>query len=430
MVKFLLICLTLWSTLCGGEVFFILTSDLHGSLKKFSYLAPVIRRYPTAVKADAGDLFQGDYLSDKSFGIPMLKALDHLGYDLVVLGNHDLEYPLEVMKNWSRNFSGKILAGQWKLPGLELPGIAIVERNGYKLGILALGDVGLRKRVNLIPGLIYSDEIEVLRNGIEKLKKAKCDAFILVCHIGVGNFGILNKIVREVPEIDVIAGAHSHNADAGRRIGRALAVQAGSHGESAVLLRLNFADNGNLQYIRSELLLPERSVDPEISALHGELKNQFSGKFSPVLGKFSDAAQFGVITAEIIRRAAGTDAAFFRFPAEKYPRVLNEENLFNLLPYGNRIVVITADGELIRKFINRRRHRSKRFFRAGDFSKTGKMTIAVSDHFFLKEKDLHGFEVHGSNKFERIEIIKALKNGEYREIIPEKVEKSPSGTKL
>ena len=430
MVKFLLICLTLWSTLCGGEVFFILTSDLHGSLKKFSRLAPVIRRYPDAVKADAGDLFQGDYLVDKSSGIPMLNALDSLGYDLIVLGNHDLEYPLEVMKNWSRNFSGKILAGQWKLQGLDLPGIAIVERNGYKLGIIALGDVGLRKRTAFMPGLSYSDEAEVVRNAVEALKKEKCDSFILVCHIGVGNFGILNKIVREVPEIDVIAGAHSHRADAGRRIGRALAVQAGSHGESAVLLRLNFADDGKLQYVRSELLFPEKSTDPAISALYQNLKNQFSEKMPPELGNFSGAEQFGMIAAEIIRRTTGTDGAFFRFPIERFPGVLNEENLFYLLPYGNRIIRVTADGELIRKFINRRRHKSRRFFRAGDFSKSGKITLAVSDHFFLNEKELHGFEVDGSDKFERIEIIKALKSGEYREIIPEKVEKSPSGTKL
>ena len=430
MVKFLLICLTLWSSLCGGEVLFILTSDLHGGLKKFSHLAPVIRRYPSAVKADAGDIFQGDYFVDKSSGLPMLKALDSLGYDLIVPGNHDLEYPLETMQNWSRNFSGKILAGQWHLKGLDLPGMAVVARDGYKLGIIALGDVGIKKRIAFLPGLSYSDEVEIVRNAVEVLKKEQCHAFILLCHIGVGNFGILNKIVREIPEIDLIAGAHSHRADVGRRIGRALAVQAGAHGECAVLLRFNFAENGRLQYIRSELLYPEKSADPEIYALYRDLQKKFSETSFLELGKFSGADEFGMVAAEIIRKAAATDGAFFRFPSERFPKLLSEEKLFYLLPYGNRIIKITADGDLIHKFIGRRRHKSKRFFKAGNFSKKGKITVAVSDYFFLKEKDLHEFEVEGIGKFERIEIIKALKSGEYREFLAEKVEKSPSGTKL
>ena len=425
MVKFLIICLPLWSFLCGGEVAFILTSDLHGELERFAYLAPVIRKYPQAVKIDAGDLFQGNYHVNKSKGIPVWKALNILGYEAAVLGNHDFEYPLETMQLWQRTFSGTLMGGQWKLKNFELPCKMTVERSGYRIGIIALGDVGLKKCTLFRQDLSYSDEITTVREAIESLKKEKCHAFILVAHISSGNFGVLNRIIRDAPEIDVIAGAHSHRSEPGRRIGRALVVQADPYGKSAVLFKLNFDDGGNLSFVRSELLMPSNTPDMEILKLCGSNEDT-----SDKLAKFADSAEFGAVCAEILRRAAGADAAFFRFNTDKFPVSLTDKALFSLLPFGNRIVRITAGRAEIRKFLKKRRRKNKAFFRAGNFDGNGTVTIAVSDHFFLSEKDLHSFSAVGTGKFERDEIVKALKNGEYRKIICEKVEKSSSGTTL
>ena len=100
------------------------------------------------------------------------------------------------------------------------------------------------------------------------------------------------------------------------------------------------------------------------------------------------------------------------------------------MPFGNRIVKITAEREDFRKFIKKRRRKNKAFFQVGNFNGDGKITVAVSDHFFLSEKDLHLFKVSEIGRFERDEILKALKNDEYRKIIREKVEKSSSGTTL
>jgi 2',3'-cyclic-nucleotide 2'-phosphodiesterase (5'-nucleotidase family) len=425
MVKFLIICLPLWSFLYGGEVFFVLTSDLHGNLEHFAYLAPVIRRYPQAVKIDAGDMFQGSFHVNKADGLPVLKALDILGYELAVLGNHDLEYPLETMQLWQRSFSGTLMGGQWKLKNLSLPNRLIVERNGYKIGIISLGDVGTEKRTVYWHDLSYCDETATVRSAVDALKKERCQAFILVAHISGGNFGTLNSIVRDVPEIDVIAYAHSHRSVLGKRTGRALVVQADSHGKSAILFKLNFDKDGKLSFVRSEKLLPAEFPDVEIMKLVVGNENNF-----PKLTEFAEAAEFGAVSAEILRRAAGAEAAFFRFPQESFPAHLTEKTLFELLPFGNRIVKITAEREALRKFIKKRRRKNKKFFSVGNFSGNGKITVAVSDHFFLSEKDLQLFQAREVGKFERDEILKALKNGEYRKIMHEKVEKSPSGTTL
>ena len=125
-----------------------------------------------------------------------------------------------------------------------------------------------------------------------------------------------------------------------------------------------------------------------------------------------------MMAAEAIRRAAGSDAAFFRFGSANFSSRMTPFTLFNLLPFGNRIVKFTADKEAVLKFINRRRRKKRAFYRAGDFS-GDKLTIAVSDYFFLQEKELHRFEAGEIGIFERDVILNVLKSGEYREFMPE-----------
>ena len=418
MVKLCILYLWLWGSLCGAEVFFIATSDLHGRVDRLAFLAPVLRNYPDAVKVDAGDLFQGNYAVNESGGFPVIDALNSLEFDLIVLGNHDFEYPLNTMKGWQSRFSGTILGGQWHYRGLELPGFAVVERSGFRIGVIALGDVGMKKRTVFIPDLSCIDEAAAVRNAVEELKKQKCDAFILLCHISVANFGTLNKVVREVPEIDAVVGAHSHKAASGNMINRTLAVQPEAYAGSAVLLRLNFDSEKKLRFIRSEQLRPGNEEDPAISAIARNAEKKYAVSGQEVLAEFLDIDHFGMMAAEAIRRAAGSDAAFFRFHSKNFSCRMTEMGLFDLLPFGNRIVKITADKEAVLKFINRRRRKKNAFYRVGNFSKD-KLSIAVSDYFFLQEKDLHRFEAREIGIFERDVIRNALKSGEYREFMPE-----------
>lgn len=429
MVKICFLCLWLWGSLCGSEVFFIATSDLHGRLDRLAFLAPVLRNYPDAVKVDAGDLFQGNYIVNESGGLAVIDALNSLKFDLIILGNHDFEYPLHVMKSWQSRFAGKILAGQWKYRGFDLSGSAVIERRGFRIGVIALGDVGMKKRVAFIPELSYSDEAVVVRHAVNELKKQRCDVFILVCHISVSNFRTLNKVIRAVPEIDAVIGAHSHKAASGNMINQTLAVQPEAYAGSAVLLRLNFDENKRLRFIRAEQLRPGGRKDPEISAVLDDAEKRCTAYGEEVLAEFSDIDHFGIVAAEAIRRAAGCDGAFFRFHPKKFTGRLTGKELFRMMPFGNRIIKISAEKDAVLKFINRKRRGKRKFYRVGDFSKN-KLSIAVSDHFFLQEEELHRFKGCETGSFERDLIHDMLKNGEYREFMPKQVEKSSSGTKL
>lgn len=407
MIKTFLLSLALWSSLCGAEVFFIVTADLHGNLDKFSRLAPAIRAYPEAVKADAGDLFQGNYAVNEAQGIPVLDALNMLGYEIIVLGNHDLEYPLRVMQRWQAHFSGKILGGQWGLRGLKLPGFTVVERHGIRIGVIALGDVGLKKRTPFWQDLSYHDEVKTVRVAVDELKKFHCHAMVLIAHAGVGNFGLFNRLLRDVPEIDAVIGAHSHKSVPGRRIRGKLAVQPDSHSESAVLLRMTFDREKKLKFIRSELLRPADERDEAVMALKNSAEAQSMARGSELLGKVESMEKFGTFAARSIRQAVGADVAFFRCEGADFTGELTRKKLYEKLPFGNRIVKVAIDREALMRFIKKRRRKNKKFFISGSPDKE-RVILAVSDFFWLKESDLHHWKSCVSGKFERDVIIEAL----------------------
>jgi len=263
----LIVSLALWSIMLhGGGVTFIITADLHGSLDEFAKLAPEIRRYPEAVKIDLGDIVQGNFAAVYGEGFPVIECFNTLDYEIFVPGNHDLEFPETTLKQWQKFFRGKMLGSQWELGNFQMPGSAVVERDGYRIGIVAIGAVGLKRYAGFWQKLKYHDIAVAVRNEINGLKRQSCDAFLLVGHVGAENFGVLFELIRDNPEINAVIGSHSHREVPCGRIGKVIAVQPAPHGGSAVKLELIFGKERRLQYIRTTMLYPQQFAVKEIMA--------------------------------------------------------------------------------------------------------------------------------------------------------------------
>ena len=106
--KVFIICsaLLIFNAAAAEKISIIATADLHGRLREFAKLAAVIRRYPDAVKIDAGDLTQGDAVCDLLPHGAMAEALNSLKYDIFVPGNHDFEWGVKNTVLFAKKFSG------------------------------------------------------------------------------------------------------------------------------------------------------------------------------------------------------------------------------------------------------------------------------------------------------------------------------------
>ena len=404
----IILTLLLWiGPVHGSEVTFVITADLHGKLTDMARLAPVIAGYPEAVKVDLGDFAQGNYEVIRHHALPVIDLFNHLGYDLLIPGNHDLEHPPEILHQWQKVFKGKILTGQWKLGNFATGAYTVIERRNYRIGVIALGETGLKKRLRFWPELLFQDEVETVLRSLRELRH-KCDAIVLFCHISPSNYPAISRILKAAPEIDAVAGAHSHRELPGGIIRNVLTVQPGSHGQSAVVMKLNFdRHRKKLKYIRSFIVRAGERSDPAVEALCRRWQNKVSSGEIPGKINFSSAGEFGEFAAGVIRQKAGTQMAIVAFDPQKFDGTVDSRKLFDLFPYGNRIATVEVDQKTVKKLL-RRRKRSEKFFVSGTL--TGqKVTLAVSDYLLLREKILQEFPGRISSLFERQVISEALK---------------------
>jgi 5'-nucleotidase / UDP-sugar diphosphatase len=183
---------------------------------------------------------------------PELNLMQLIGYDGIVIGNHEFDYGPDQLAQYLRsagyphaNEYSPILGTNIHPPdnhplsesGINRTSITELE-NGLKVGIFGLiGKDSVDKTVSPEP-VEFSSPAETARDAVRKLREAGADLIISVNHSGVYEDRIL---AREVPEIDVIVGGHSHTPlHEPVTEGKTVIVQAGSYLEYLGMLELSW----------------------------------------------------------------------------------------------------------------------------------------------------------------------------------------------
>ncbi len=202
---------------------------------------------------DAGDAFQGTYVSNSNRGQAVIEVLNVAGVDALALGNHEFDWGLDVLGARIKQAQFPFLAANLEaepghkletlLPGLLPYTVVDVEDapggplSGGPLsgGPLSAGILGLTYhdltsivRASAIEGLRSLPPAETVRRYLPELRKT-CDLVIILSHLGLDAD---RELARAVPEIPLIVGGHSHRVlQNGERVGDTLIVQAGAYGE-------------------------------------------------------------------------------------------------------------------------------------------------------------------------------------------------------
>ncbi len=163
---------------------------------------------------DAGDFGEGSsfYFSDQ--GVDSLRALDLLGVDITVLGNHDYMLGGKELKNQllESKFKAKILSanlGGKRFLGLKnlVPSHVDYQLDDLKIRIFGLSTSEIHYQYPLRPlGWIKSS----VNTGIKMEKQAQKDGADFV--IALTHLGLFKDIelVEKSNNIDLVVGGHSH----------------------------------------------------------------------------------------------------------------------------------------------------------------------------------------------------------------------------
>lgn len=163
---------------------------------------------------DAGDFGEGSSYYFSNQGVDALRALDLLGVDVAVLGNHDFILGGDELARQmdaadlkahliSANLKGKILMGLRK----KIKPFVDYDLDGLKVRIFGLTTPEIHYQYSLLPrGFIGPSH----RKGIKMAEKSQRDGvdfLIALTHIGLEKDSIL---VSRSRSIDMVIGGHSH----------------------------------------------------------------------------------------------------------------------------------------------------------------------------------------------------------------------------
>ena len=226
----------------------LVTGDVHGSWFPRSYVDTTsLRTNLMSVKAevdrirdsvgrenvlliDAGDCLQGNnasyYInfeaSGKSHLFPLLAS--YMGYDAIVVGNHDIEAGHPVYDRVGRELAFHhipFLGGNAIKPDGEpyFPEYAVFNRAGMKILVLGYTNANIKSWVSEAQwkGMEFQPIKERIRNSMERIvKKEKPQVVIVATHTGTGegdgkqleNEGL--DIFNSMEGVDLLICAHDH----------------------------------------------------------------------------------------------------------------------------------------------------------------------------------------------------------------------------
>ncbi|MDI6400422.1 5'-nucleotidase C-terminal domain-containing protein [Balneolaceae bacterium ANBcel3] len=229
----------------------MLTADVHGrvrgwdyyqnledpyhSLAKIATLADSIRKSnPNTILLDAGDWLQGNLFAEyfavhdqKQSHYPFLKAVDHMSYDAIVIGNHEFNFGIEYLNRQLEATNTPALGANILTYGTEEPAYTpylVKEIEGIHVAIIGLTTPGsaIWDKHHVNQRLTFADGPSVAEQYTRLLQeKDLADVVIILAHSGLNgssgyqsdtlgeeNFG--RTIAETIPGVHLLALGHTH----------------------------------------------------------------------------------------------------------------------------------------------------------------------------------------------------------------------------
>ena len=227
------------------------TSDIHGNLTGYdfadNYTAPdgMARLYTyvrqlrasenNVLLIDGGDMIGGSILlSDicpqhKGEVHPVMEAMNLLGYDAAVVGNHDFDMGTDYCKSVFSQADFPVLGANVREADGKLftgKSYTVIERGGVRVAVIGVVTPFVSVSANGAPGvseLRFTPGADAVTETLKEIE-GQYDVLAVSAHMGgFGEFDIEKgsdsawHIADVVPETDILQMAHTHVIDIGKR---------------------------------------------------------------------------------------------------------------------------------------------------------------------------------------------------------------------
>ena len=162
-----------------------------GMIRRIEMLRQEREKHPDLLLFDSGDFFQGSAYFTMFKGEVEVGLMNRMGYDAVMIGNHEFDAGLEEMARIFRMATFPIVCANYDFTGTPVEGL-----------VAAKNCVGVK----------YLDPAKVALETATMLKEEKkCDVVICISHLGWKVGGDDDQyVVNHSRNIDLVLGGHSH----------------------------------------------------------------------------------------------------------------------------------------------------------------------------------------------------------------------------
>ena len=387
------------------------TTDIHGHLLPYDYftrkpwagglaaaatlIEAVRRETPHTLLVDCGDTIQGSPLAsvyelDKREGRtaaqePTILAMDELGYDAMVVGNHEYNFGLEPLRAARAAARFPWLSANTETGGALAAFAPYLLKTvaGVKLAVIGLTTpvIPQWEKPENIRGLSWLEPEAAARRALAALEPQHPDVILAAVHGGLGRdpeTGAPNpndlpgenpvwSLAERLPQLAAVIYGHSHRRDPGRRIGGVLVVQPRHWAQDVARLDLTLerGPDGRFKLVSAESRLlpvtPDTAPDARIVALakpYHEAAERYldtpvaesSVELTGARGRFEDSALVDAIHEVQLyyAKAQVSFASLFQRQVRVPRGPVTRREISALYVYDNELYAIEGDGRMVR----------------------------------------------------------------------------------
>lgn len=313
---------------------------------------------------DSGDLFHGTNEANVNKGEGIVQAANLMGYDAMVVGNHDFDFGFARMMEIKEQLNYPILSANVYKDGKHaFDQYKIMNVGGKKVGLFGLTVPESMSNMNVIDpqGVSFEDPAAAAKRVIAMLQEQKVDTIILVSHLGDD---VDKALVEKVDGIDLILCGHHHwlYRDASK-INNTYLVEAGSYSTHVGVADMYFK-NGKVSKVTWRVIQSsDRSKeDKQLAelakkyyAIAFELGKEVVGKATVPLNGIrsqvrSKETNLADLVADAMREEGKADLALLNGGGIRESIPQGDINLYNIgkpLPFVNSLITVEVKGRNI-----------------------------------------------------------------------------------
>ena len=357
----------------------LVTSDIHGHLEPYkpgtskraiggmSRMARFVRDLkagnPNVILVDVGDAPYNTNVANLFEGKPVMEVMNYMGYDAMAIGNHDFDFPQDVMKRNANLADFPFLSANTYrdgyFPEYLLPSV-VVTAGGRSFGIIGLTDhsSAVYTHPNNVKGITYKNHFEAAAEEVELISD-RVDVVIALAHLHGDNY----ELPKRVSGIDFEMGGGNDVVAFPQLIGDTWLISSGKHSEAVGVLNINFLDDKMIGFNFGHVFITENLPEDEfVSDLIAGYATELNDKMQLPIGStgvFLDGeratvrlkeSNLGDLVADALKHITDADIALQNgggIRASIKEGSVTLKDAYTVLPFDNRVVVIEATGRTL-----------------------------------------------------------------------------------